>query len=66
MTRSKTTFQNFEVYHFYSTAIYCFLKYYEKSFTVESVMMSKIQNTIQNVEVYYIYAVAIYYFSKIQ
>ena len=41
------------------------LKYYEKDFTVGSVMMSRIQNTIQNVEVCYFYAAAIYEFYKI-
>ena len=45
--------------------ILIFYKYLEKSFSIGSVMMSRIQNTFHNVEVYYFYAAAIYYFSKI-
>ena len=37
-----------------------FLKYYEKSVTVESVLMSSILTTFQNVEVYYFYTAAMY------
>ena len=104
MSRMRTTFQNVEVYYFYATAIYLFLKnimknslpfeaqrwaefrtlsrmsmyiifmkpayinfpkYYGKTFTVGSVIMSRIQSTFQNVEVYYFYAADIYQFSKI-
>ena len=36
-----------------------FLKYYEKSFAVGSVMIGRNQNTFQNVEVYYFYAAEI-------
>ena len=42
-----------------------FMKYYEKSFTVGSILMSRIQNTFHNVEMYYFYAAAIYKFSEI-
>ena len=41
-----------------------FLRYYEKSFTFGSVLMSRIQKTLKNVEVNYIYAEAIYWFCK--
>ena len=37
-----------------------FQKCYEKSVTVESVLMSRIQTTFQSVEDYYFYAAAVY------
>ena len=58
--RIQTSVQNVEVFIIFMQPQYInFLKYYEKSFNVRSVIMSRIQNTFQNIEVYYLYAAAI-------
>ena len=42
-----------------------FLRYYEKSITIGSFMINRIQKTCQNIEVYYFYSASISNFSQI-